>query len=143
MINFYTEGVDFPYTKRGIKTQLRQYIQTLVKTENKRVGEVNYIFCDDDYLLEINKQYLNHDYETDVITFDYSDFPKVAGDVFISVDMVRRNAEKFAPSFEHEMYRVIFHGVLHLCGYKDKLPDEEQLMRAKENYYLELNNLIQ
>ena len=141
MINFYTESVDFPFSRRGSKADLRTYINNLIRNEGKKTGDINYIFCTDDYLLEINKQYLSHDYYTDVITFDYSEFPVVSGDIFISVDMVRNNAKEFAPSIEHEMYRVIFHGVLHLCGYMDKQPDEEKLMREKEDYYLAANKI--
>lgn len=143
MIKFFTEDVTFPIAEKGIKTKLRNYLNALAENENKRIGDINFIFCSDEYLIEINKQYLNHNYYTDVITFDYSEFPKISGDVFISTDMVWRNAEEYAPSFEHELYRVIFHGVLHLCGYKDKSEEDERQMRAKENYYLELHKLNQ
>ena len=138
-VNFFTEDVDFPFKARGIKTLLRSYIKKLIECENKKLGEINIIFCSDEYLIEINKRYLNHDYYTDVITFDYSELPKISGDIFISTDMVHKNAEEYTSSFKQELYRVIFHGVLHLCGYKDKLLNEEKLMREKENYYLELN----
>lgn len=137
MINFFTEDTKFPFNQKGIRTTLKHYIKELVKNEGKKAGEINIIFCSDNYLLTINKQYLNHDYYTDVITFDYSELPTVSGDVFISVDTVASNAEQYAPSFEHEMYRVIFHGILHLCGYKDKSDEDEKLMREKENYYLQ------
>ena len=141
MIQFFIEQTDFPIKRRGIKTHIRTCIKKLIEAENKKEGKINFIFCSDEYLLEINKQYLKHDYYTDIITFDYSIFPVVSGDMYISTDMVRRNAEEYAPSFEHELFRVLFHGVLHLCGYKDKLPNEEKLMREKENHYLHTNKI--
>jgi rRNA maturation RNase YbeY len=95
------------------------------------------VFTDDEYLLEVNKQYLNHDYFTDVITFDYSDFPDVSGDVRISLDRVKDNALSMDLTYELEFYRVVFHGVLHLCGYKDKKKEDVLLMREKEDFYIQ------
>lgn len=106
--------------------------------ENKEVGDVTLIFCSDEYLLDVNRQHLDHDYYTDIITFDYSDFPIVSGDLFISVDRVKENADVFKVSFEHELHRVIIHGFLHLCGYFDKTVEDELLMRSKENQALSL-----
>ena len=106
--------------------------------EKKEVGDVTLIFCSDDYLLDVNRQHLEHDYYTDIITFDYSDFPLVSGDFFISIDRVKENAEDFKVSFEHELHRVIIHGFLHLCGYFDKTEEDELLMRSKENQALSL-----
>jgi probable rRNA maturation factor len=106
--------------------------------EEKELGDVTIIFCSDDYLLEVNRQHLDHDYYTDIITFDYSDFPLVSGDLFISVDRVKENAIDFNVSFEHELHRVIIHGFLHLCGYFDKSEGDELLMRSKENQALSL-----
>ena len=96
------------------------------------------IFCSDEYLLEMNRTHLDHDYYTDIITFDYTDNQIVSGDLFISVDRVRENASDFNVSFQHELHRVIIHGVLHLCGYKDKSDEEEKLMRSKENNALSM-----
>jgi probable rRNA maturation factor len=108
------------------------WIENVVNSENKVLGEVNYIFCDDDYLLEINKQYLNHDYFTDIISFDYTEGSLISGDIFISIDRVNENANDFKVSFEDELKRVIIHGILHYCGYKDKSLVDEELMRSKE-----------
>lgn len=108
------------------------WIENVVNSENKVLGEVNYIFCDDDYLLEINKQYLNHDYFTDIISFDYTEGNLISGDIFISIDRVKENASYFNVSFEDELKRVIIHGILHYCGYKDKSSAEAEMMRSKE-----------
>jgi rRNA maturation RNase YbeY len=109
------------------------WISLVIVSENKKEGDINYIFCDDDYILEINKQYLNHDFYTDIISFDYSVGNELHGDIFVSIDRVRENAVDFDVTFDEELKRVIVHGVLHYCGYKDKLQDEEVLMRLKEN----------
>ncbi len=106
--------------------------------EAKELGDLTIILCTDDYLLNINRQHLNHDYYTDIITFDYSDFPIVSGDLFISVDRVKDNALDFKVSFDHELHRVIIHGFLHLCGYLDKSKEDAALMRSKENQALSL-----
>ena len=110
--------------------------------EYKELGDVTIIFCSDDYLLEVNREHLEHDYYTDIITFDYSDFPTVSGDLFISVDRVKENASDFNVSFEHELHRVIIHGFLHLCGYFDKTNEDELLMRSKENQALSLIGFV-
>jgi rRNA maturation RNase YbeY len=136
MIQIINLGVKIP----GFisKTTLKQNLKTLAKSEGKTLKDVSVVFTDDDYLLEVNKQYLNHDYYTDVITFDYSVFPEVSGDIMISLDRVKDNAETLSVSFQEELNRVVYHGLLHLCGYKDKSAADEKLMRTKENYYLEL-----
>lgn len=108
------------------------WLSRVIVSEGKKEGEVSYIFCDDDYLLEINKQYLNHDTLTDIISFDYTMGNEIGGDIFISVERVRDNAVDFKVSFEEELRRVMAHGVLHYCGYKDKTEADEQLMRSKE-----------
>ena len=110
--------------------------------EDKDLGDVTIIFCSDDYLLEVNREHLDHDYYTDIITFDYSDFPIVSGDLFISVDRVKENATDFNVSFEHELHRLIIHGFLHLCGYFDKTNEDELLMRSKENQALSLIGFV-
>lgn len=129
MIGFYNEDVSF--NLKG-KTLLRQWIKRVVEGYGFKAGNLSYVFCSDDKILEVNRQFLQHDYYTDIITFDYDEGGKVCGDMYISVDTVRTNAEQYAPSFEREMRRVIIHGVLHLCGLKDKEPDDEKKMRAAE-----------
>ena len=118
------------------KKDLKQAVKNLVLNEGKSLKDLSLVFTDDDYLLEVNKQYLNHDYFTDVITFDYSDFPEVSGDVMISLDRVKDNALSMNLAFEQEFYRVVFHGMLHLCGYKDKSKEDVVLMREKEDFYI-------
>ena len=120
------------------KLQLKSFAKELVKNENKVLKDLSFVFTDDDYLLEVNKQYLDHDYFTDVITFDYSNFPNVSGDVMISLDRVKDNAEALGLDFELEFYRVVFHGLLHLCGYKDKKKEDVALMRSKEDLYIKM-----
>ena len=117
---------------------LTNWISKVCVTENYNLGDISLIFCSDEYLLDMNRTHLDHDYYTDIITFDYTDNQIVSGDLFISIDRVRDNANDFNVSFEHELHRVIIHGVLHLCGYKDKSDDEEKLMRTKENNALSL-----
>lgn len=116
---------------------LKSFISTLFKKEGKRLGEISYIFCSDDYLLEINRQYLKHDYYTDIITFGLSEPGQpINAEIYISVDRVKENAGEFKTSFKRELHRVIFHGVLHLCGYKDKKKEDVALMRKMEEKYL-------
>ena len=117
---------------------LTNWISKVCITENYNLGDISLIFCSDEYLLDMNRTHLDHDYYTDIITFDYTDNQIVSGDLFISIDRVRDNATDFNVSFDHELHRVIIHGVLHLCGYKDKSDDEEKLMRTKENNALSL-----
>ncbi|WDF68295.1 rRNA maturation RNase YbeY [Sphingobacterium oryzagri] len=134
-ILFFNE--DITYTVKE-KQKIRQWIADTVKSEGfKRIGELNLIFCSDAYLLEINKQYLDHDTYTDIVTFDSSEDPDmIAGDIFISVERTDENAKKFNVSERDELHRVIIHGVLHLCGFHDKNKDDKQQMTAKENEYL-------
>jgi rRNA maturation RNase YbeY len=119
------------------KKDLKNAVKHLVLNEGKRLKDLSLVFTDDDYLLEVNKQYLNHDYFTDVITFDYSDFPEVSGDVMISLDRVKDNALSMNLAYELEFYRVVFHGMLHLCGYKDKNKEDVVVMREKEDFYIQ------
>lgn len=132
-VDFYFEDVKPISIHKKI---LIWHINSLIKNELKTTGEVSVIFCSDEYLLQMNKNYLNHDYYTDIITFDYVEGDTISGDLFISLDRVNENAEKFNIPFLIELFRVIFHGTLHLAGYKDKTEDEQILMREKENYYL-------
>jgi len=109
------------------------WISNVISSENKKEGDINYIFCDDEYILEINKQYLDHDYYTDIISFDYSVGNELYGDIFVSIERVRENAVEFDVTFDEELKRVLAHGVLHYCGYKDKTEEEELIMRSKED----------
>ncbi len=135
-ISFFSEDIVFNLSQ---KQKIREWINKAVREEGfRRVSELNFIFCSDNYLLDINKQYLDHDTYTDIVTFDSSEKEGViAGDIFISVDRVRENALKFSVSEIDELHRVIIHGVLHLCGYRDKKKEEKALMRKKENEYLD------
>lgn len=129
-IIYQAEGVKFPDIKRR---QISAWIKAVAKEHNRLVGDISYIFCSDDKILEVNKQYLNHDYYTDIITFDYSEGNIISGDLFISLDTVRSNSEKYNTDYSEELLRVIIHGILHLCGFKDKTKKDEQIMREKEN----------
>jgi len=113
--------------------QFSSWISNVILSENKKEGDINYIFCDDEFILEINKKYLNHDYYTDIISFDYSVGNELHGDIFVSIDRVRDNASDFNVTFDEELKRVLIHGILHYCGYKDKSEEEEFLMRRKED----------
>ena len=116
------------------------WISSVINKNNKILGDITYIFCSDDYLLNINKQYLNHDYFTDIITFNYCERDVVSGDIFISIDTVRSNSETYEVSFLNERYRVIIHGILHLLGYNDKTDEEQDEMTRQENLSLEILN---
>ena len=129
MINFNYE-TDF---KLELEEATSSWLSNVIVSENKKEGEINYIFCDDEYLHKINLEYLNHDTLTDIISFDYSMGNELHGDIFISIERVKDNAAEFEVSFEEELKRVLVHGVLHYCGYKDKTPADELLMRAKED----------
>lgn len=119
------------------KLKLKNWIKATILAEKKTLGELNYVFCSDEYLHEMNVEYLQHDTLTDIITFDNSDTKnEITGDIFISVDRVIDNAAKFKVSIEDELHRVMVHGVLHLIGYKDKKKEEKETMRFKENFYL-------
>lgn len=112
-------------------------LKFLVDNEQKELGPISVIFCSDKYLLDINKQYLSHDYYTDIVTFDYVENNVISGDLFISLDRIRDNAQKFNVPLINELYRVVFHGVLHLVDYNDKTDEEQVIMRQKENFYLD------
>lgn len=120
------------------KKETTEWIKDVAASYGKKTGEIAYIFCSDEKILEVNRQYLQHDYYTDIITFDYTKGNRIAGDLFISLDTVRTNAEKFGTSYENELYRVIIHGILHLCGINDKGPGEREIMEAAEDRALAL-----
>ncbi|WP_396597684.1 rRNA maturation RNase YbeY [Dokdonia sp. R86516] len=132
MIEFNSTN-DFELSNPG---ELLQWLTSVIEAEQKQMGEINYIFCDDSYLHKLNVEYLNHDTLTDVISFDYTSGDVISGDVYISVERVEDNAADFKTSFKDELSRVMVHGLLHYCGYKDKSEDEAKEMRAKENLYL-------
>ena len=149
MISYYTEGVEMPPIQQS---EITAWVKAVAGTYDKRVGEIAYIFCSDEKILEVNRQYLQHDYYTDIITFDYCQGNRIAGDLFISLDTIRTNAEQFQAPYETELHRVIIHGILHetelhrviihgilhLCGINDKGPGEREIMEAAENKALDL-----
>ena len=135
MITYGTENVKMPAIRRRDTTA---WIRRVAATYGKRVGEVGYLFCDDEHILSVNREYLNHDYYTDIITFDYCEDDILNGDLVISLDTVRTNAEKFNKPYDEELHRVIIHGILHLCGINDKEPGEREVMEAAENRALSL-----
>lgn len=126
MISYQTEGVKMPDIK---KKETTGWIKEVAACYGKRVGEIAYIFCSDDKILEVNRQYLQHDYYTDIITFDYCEGDRISGDLFISLDTVRSNAEQFEQPYDRELHRVIIHGILHLCGINDKIPVNGRLWK--------------
>ncbi|AXY76688.1 rRNA maturation RNase YbeY [Paraflavitalea soli] len=132
-----TAPVDFHFLEPANlkdRLMLKAFLRSLFKREGTKLESLRYIFCSDKYLLEINRQYLNHDDYTDIITFNLSNHPApVMGEIYISIDRVRDNAQQFHTSFKEELHRVIFHGALHLCGYKDKTSKDARLMREKED----------
>ncbi len=128
MISFNYE-TEFELNNEAIYSS---WISKVIVSENKKEGEINYVFCDDEYLLKLNIEYLNHDTLTDIISFDYSVGNELNGDIFISIERVKENANDFEVSFEEELKRVLVHGILHYCGFKDKSPEDEAQMRSKE-----------
>jgi len=139
-IKFHFIETQFAFHQRKA---LKVFIQKIFLLEGKRAGELSFIFCDDEYLLQINRQFLSHDYYTDIITFDLSeDAESVSGEIYISINRVKENSSTFKSSFTKELHRVIFHGILHLCGYKDKSKAQKSLMRALEDKYLLQYNLF-
>ncbi len=134
MINFFNE-TDF---KLDLKNNISSWIQFVIKNEKYVIGSVNYIFCDDEYLLKMNTKYLKHNTLTDIISFDYTENNIISGDIFISIERVKENAIDLGISFNDELNRVMVHGILHYCGFKDKNIQDKSQMRSKEDYYLSL-----
>ena len=130
MITYSAENVKMPKIR---KRDTSAWIKKVAATYNRTVGEVGYLFCDDEKILEVNREYLQHDYYTDIITFDYDEGDQINGDLVISLDTVRTNAELFGKTYEEALHRVIIHGILHLCGINDKGPGEREIMEAAEN----------
>ena len=130
---YYHSECDFELKE---DVSITKWLKDVISTENKELGEINYIFCDDQYLLKKNQEYLQHDTFTDIITFDYTEKNRLSGDIFISIERVKENAITFAVPFETELKRVIIHGILHLIGYKDSSDEDTKTMRSKENFYL-------
>ncbi len=138
-ITFNTEGTaEMPDIDHG---QIHRWVCEVAASYGRRVGDINYVFVDDERILEVNRQFLGHDYYTDIITFDYSQGRVVSGDLYISLDTVRSNAEQLDAAYEQELHRVIIHGVLHLCGINDKGPGEREVMEAAEDKALALLQL--
>ncbi|MBR1699600.1 MAG: rRNA maturation RNase YbeY [Bacteroidales bacterium] len=133
MVSYFTEDITFPFK---LKRFTSKWLKFVAHSEARRLGDISIIFCSDQYILEVNRKYLNHDYYTDIITFDYCEGDLLSGDLFISVDSVRENAAFYGTAFEIELNRVIVHGVLHLIGYDDHTEEEIAQMRSKEDFYL-------
>lgn len=130
MVSYFTEDIAFRFTEKRITSR---WLKAVAESEGKRLGDIGIIFCSDNYLLNVNKEYLKHNYFTDIITFDYTEGDKLSGDLFISIDSVRSNAAFYEQEFHVELRRVIVHGLLHLMGYDDHSDEDITQMRAKEN----------
>ncbi len=139
MVRYFTEDTDFKFKGKLLNNKWYKFV---AESEVRKLGDINVIFCSDNYLLDINIKYLHHDYFTDIITFDYSEGKTISGDLFISVDSVKENAVFYKTEFDEELNRVLVHGVLHLIGYDDHSEEEIATMRSKENYYLGIRKVI-
>lgn len=133
----FTSKISFDLKNRLL---VKSWIKQVIEKEGKKIGDISYVFCDDEQELEINKQFLNHNFFTDIITFDYVEKNVISGDIFISLDRVKENSKIFETDFNNELFRVIIHGILHLLGYEDKTLEEKNLMREKENECLKMIN---
>ena len=136
MISYSAENVKMPKIR---KRDTSAWIKAVAASYGRTVGDIGYLFCDDEKILEVNKEFLQHDYYTDIITFDYDEGDQINGDIVISLDTVHSNAELFHKTYEEELYRVIIHGILHLCGINDKGPGEREIMEAAENKALTMH----
>lgn len=135
MIQYIPENTALPPIR---KQKISKWIKNTAAGYGKTCGDIAFIFCNDDKILEINRQYLDHDYYTDIITFDYTQNDLISGDIFISTDTVKSNSETYHTDYQEEIHRIIIHGILHLCGQDDKTPEARELMTAKENRALEV-----
>lgn len=140
MVRYYNENIDFVLKNKLLNNR---WLKTVAGSEMKKLGNINIIFCSDDYILDVNMKYLQHDYFTDIITFDYCEKDFLSGDLFISIDSVRENALYYGTEFADELNRVMVHGLLHLIGYDDHSEEDIKMMRYKENYYLELRKAME
>lgn len=138
MVRYFTEDIKFEF--KG-KLSNNKWLRLVASSEIRKIGDINIIFCSDNYILDVNMKYLQHDYFTDIITFDYCEGEVLSGDLFISIDSVRENAGFYKTGFQDELNRVIVHGILHLIGYDDHSKEEIKVMRSKEDYYLSLRNV--
>ena len=139
MVSYYTEDISFQFKEKRLTSR---WLKFVAESETKRLGDIAVIFCSDHYILDVNMKYLQHDYFTDIITFDYCEGNVLSGDLFISIDSVRENAAFYGSEFADELNRVIVHGLLHLIGYDDHTEEDIAQMSAKENYYLSQRGLI-
>lgn len=139
MISYFNEDINF--TLKG-KLFNNRWLKMVAESEIRRIGNISIIFCSDNYILDVNMKYLQHDYFTDIITFDYCEGKMLSGDLFISIDSVKENALFYGAEFETELNRVMVHGILHLIGYDDHTPEDQKIMREKENYYLDLREKL-
>ena len=130
MITYNAEDISMPAIR---KREMNAWIKAVAQKYGRRVGDIGYMFVSDEKILEVNRQYLGHDYYTDIITFDYDEGDRINGDIVISLDTVATNAEQYGKTYEDELHRVIIHGILHLCGINDKGPGEREIMEAAEN----------
>lgn len=140
MVRYYNEDIEFVLKHKLLNNR---WLKTVAGSEMKKLGNINIIFCSDDYILDVNMKYLQHDYFTDIITFDYCEKDFLNGDLFISIDSVRENALYYGTEFADELKRVMVHGLLHLIGYDDHSEEDIKMMRYKENYYLELRKAME
>lgn len=139
MVRYFCEDIKFNFKD---KLSNNRWLKLVAGSEIKKLGDINVIFCSDNYILDVNMKYLQHDYFTDIITFDYCQGDVLSGDLFISIDSVRENAVEYGAEFDEEIHRVIVHGLLHLIGYDDHTPEDQKTMREKENYYLALRSSL-
>ena len=139
MISYFNEDIVFQFKGKQLNNR---WLRLVAESEIKRLGDISIIFCSDNYILDINLKYLQHDYFTDIITFDYCEGAILNGDLFISIDSVRENAEFYGVEFQDELDRVIVHGILHLIGYDDHTDEDIKTMREKENYYISLKKAL-
>ena len=139
MISYFNQDIDFKLKGKLINNQ---WLKLVAESEIRRIGDINIIFCSDNYILDVNMKYLQHDYFTDIITFDYCEKDRLNGDLFISIDSVRENALHYGTEFETELNRVMVHGILHLIGYDDHTKKDIKLMREKEDYYISLKEAL-
>lgn len=139
MVSYFTEDIVFNFKEKRLTSR---WLKLVAESEIRRLGDISIVFCSDNYILDVNLKYLQHDYYTDIITFDYCEGDKISGDLFISIDSVRENSSFYGTEFKDELNRVIVHGILHLIGYDDHTEKDIKQMRAKENYYLSLRELV-